>query len=240
MKYLDMLSRLGTGNAHPGGFTASLEQFRSFPLPRYGHILEVGCGTGRTACYLAEQGYQVTAVDVHAEMLAKAARRAEVMGVNVRFMHSDVCALPFPEQHYDVIIAESVFNFTDMQRSIPEIYRVLKVGGVLYDREMLLRRAMPIDLLEQTKAFFGFPQLLSQQEWSTLLQGAHFSAIDFFDVKEFTSDTTEEDNQFPDSHQIIDEGAFLDATLWKSALRYNQLIAENKDYLVYGLIRGMK
>jgi SAM-dependent methyltransferase len=240
MEYLDMLSRLGTGNAHPGGFSASLEQFRSFPLPRDGHILEVGCGTGRTACYLAEQGYHVTALDFHAEMLTKAIKRASLMGVNVQFMQGDVCSLPFPDQHFDVILAESVSNFSDIERSIPEYYRVLKAGGVLYDREMFLRIAMPMDLMEQTKAFFGFPQLLNQEEWSKLLREAHFRTVDFIDVKEFGSDTMEVDNQFPDSHQIIDEGAFLDAKVWKSAARYTQLIDENKAYLAYGLIRGMK
>jgi SAM-dependent methyltransferase len=240
MNYIDMLSVLGAGSAHPGGFSASLEQFRKFPLPRFGRILEVGCGTGRTACYLAEQGYDVSAVDVHSEMLIKAKRRAEVMGVNVSFIQSDVCALPFPEGYFDVVVAESVTNFTQVDRALAEYYRVLKPGGILYDREMFMREQIPNELFLQLTAFFGIPTLMNQNEWVTLLMQSHFREADFVDINIFNEQTMEEQNQFPDPHQFIDEGAFLNGQVWQSAAHHAHLIADNSKYLAYGLIKATK
>ena len=50
---------------------------------RDAHVLEIGCGTGSAAVSVAEQGARVTALDVHAEALAVAERRAEVKRISI-------------------------------------------------------------------------------------------------------------------------------------------------------------
>jgi SAM-dependent methyltransferase len=52
--------------------------------------LELGCGTGDTAIYLAKHGWQVTAVDFVPTALEKARAKARVESVNVNFVHADV------------------------------------------------------------------------------------------------------------------------------------------------------
>ena len=42
MNYIDMISKLGIGNAHPGGFAATLAQLERYPLRSGDHVLEVG------------------------------------------------------------------------------------------------------------------------------------------------------------------------------------------------------
>lgn len=240
MNYIDMLSRLGAGSAHPGGFFATLEQLSKFPLPPSGHILEVGCGTGRTACYIAERGYQVTAIDIHSQMLAKAMNRAKLQGVDVQFIQADVCSLPFPESHFDVIIAESVTNFTPVDRSMREYYRVLKHGGILYDREIIAEKPIPEDVLGQFTSFFGISQLLNQDEWLNIARHCGFDEAAFAEVKPFDNDTLDQQGQHPDPHQMIDEGAFLDNAVWQSVARHAEIITDNIPYLAYGLIRAKK
>ena len=46
-----------------------------------GRALDVGCGTGRDACYLAGRGWQVTGVDIVAAAIGRARRRAAASGV---------------------------------------------------------------------------------------------------------------------------------------------------------------
>ncbi len=71
----------------PEDFGETIEQLKKYPIEKGKRVLEVGCGTGRTACYLAEQGCDVTAIDIRPEMISKAKIRAEKQGVRVNFHH---------------------------------------------------------------------------------------------------------------------------------------------------------
>jgi SAM-dependent methyltransferase len=55
-----------------------------------GDMLDVGCGTGRDAIYVARHGWNVTGVDAAPEALARARRNASDAGVNVRFLQADI------------------------------------------------------------------------------------------------------------------------------------------------------
>jgi SAM-dependent methyltransferase len=56
--------------------------------------LDLGCGTGTNAIYLARRGWEVTAVDFVDRPLRAARRRAEAAGVSPWFVHGDVTRLP--------------------------------------------------------------------------------------------------------------------------------------------------
>lgn len=57
-------------------------------------MLEIGCGTGTNAVWLAQQGFQVTACDLAPLAIEHAQRKAEQAGVPVRFLVADVLQLP--------------------------------------------------------------------------------------------------------------------------------------------------
>lgn len=61
-------------------------------LPR-GKALDVGCGTGDTSIYLAQHGWEVTAVDFVERALEKARRKAGAAGADVRWVRADVTRL---------------------------------------------------------------------------------------------------------------------------------------------------
>jgi ubiquinone/menaquinone biosynthesis C-methylase UbiE len=58
-----------------------------------GSALELGCGTGDTAIYLARQGWKVTAVDFVPKALDKARAKADTAGISVNFVRADVTQL---------------------------------------------------------------------------------------------------------------------------------------------------
>ena len=60
------------------------------PPPALGPVLDLGCGSGRAAVWLAERGYRVTGVDWQPEALALAARLASSRGVAVATLEADV------------------------------------------------------------------------------------------------------------------------------------------------------
>ncbi|HEY3562807.1 MAG TPA: class I SAM-dependent methyltransferase, partial [Kribbella sp.] len=73
-------------------------------LPGGGDVLEYGCGTGPAACFLAERGFRVDAIDLIPEAIDLARRFARERGVEVNFSVQDVCALPPGSKRYDVIL----------------------------------------------------------------------------------------------------------------------------------------
>jgi SAM-dependent methyltransferase len=71
---------------------ALVEGDGSAALPA-GRALELGCGTGDTSIYLAEHGWQVTAVDYVKQALERARAKAETAGAVVNFASADVTRL---------------------------------------------------------------------------------------------------------------------------------------------------
>jgi SAM-dependent methyltransferase len=62
-------------------------------------VLEIGCGTGINAVYLAQQGFQVTAVDTAALAIEAARQRAQQAGVDVDFFVADLL-VPLQQQPF--------------------------------------------------------------------------------------------------------------------------------------------
>jgi len=56
--------------------------------------LELGCGTGTNAIYLAQAGFDVTAVDLSAAALEMAEKKTKEAGVSVKYLQADVTNMP--------------------------------------------------------------------------------------------------------------------------------------------------
>lgn len=239
IEYLDMLAKLGVGNAHPGGFGETIEQLKQYPIEKGKRVLEVGCGTGRTACYLAEQGLEVTAIDIRPEMVAKAKIRAEKLGVQVEFREGDVCQLPFEGASFDVVMVESVTNFADAEKAVAEYYRVLRPGGKLYDREVIRVKPMTAAVHRALCSFYGVSKIYSMEEWRELLQGSGF-AVDFSGSHPFPLTMFEDQVQHPDPVHLSDRQSFMDPRIWQITARYDELVGKYHSYMGYTLMIGSK
>lgn len=69
-----------------------------------GRAIDLGCGTGANAIYLAQQGFDVTGVDFAPSGLAKAARSASAAGVKAKFVQADLTALPPGLGTFDLLV----------------------------------------------------------------------------------------------------------------------------------------
>jgi malonyl-CoA O-methyltransferase len=92
-------------------------------------VLDLGCGTGRHALWMAEAGAVVTAVDFSERMLAAA--RAKPGAAPIRFLRADLRApLPFRDATFDLVVSGLVLeHIPDLERFFVEARRVLRPGG---------------------------------------------------------------------------------------------------------------
>lgn len=98
-------------------------------LPRLpkGRALDLACGTGRNALYLAGQGYQVDGMDVAASALALGRQRATELGLSVNWVQADLDTYALPPNTYDVIAVSFYIN----RELAPALVAALKPGGML-------------------------------------------------------------------------------------------------------------
>src|SRR5262245_54631977 len=92
-------------------------------------VLDLGCGTGRHALWLARQGAHVTALDFSVGMLAGARRKAGTDAV--RFVVHDLHdRLPFVDAAFDLVVSGLVLeHLRELGGFFREARRVLNTGG---------------------------------------------------------------------------------------------------------------
>jgi cyclopropane fatty-acyl-phospholipid synthase-like methyltransferase len=93
-----------------------------------GRVIDLGCGTGENALFIATAGLDVVGVDGSPEAIRQARDKARQRGVSVRFEVADVLNLSEYAQSFDTATDSGVFHvFADEDR--PRYQR--SVGGVL-------------------------------------------------------------------------------------------------------------
>jgi SAM-dependent methyltransferase len=96
-----------------------------------GAVLDVGCGTGENAIYLAERGLAVTGIDGAPTAIRKARAKAKSRGLDIRFEVADALDLSLPKS-FDTVIDSGLFHvFSDDERTrfTESLGRVVRPGG---------------------------------------------------------------------------------------------------------------
>lgn len=98
-----------------------------------GRALDVACGAGRNALFLAERGYAVTGVDISGEALSRARRSARRRGLEVEWIEGDLDAGPGVRGPFDLIV---LIRYVDLAL-LGTLCRELAPGGCLVVEEHL-------------------------------------------------------------------------------------------------------
>jgi len=105
-------------------------------LPRLpvGRALDVACGAGRNAIFLAQAGYQVDAVDISHEGLKLASQQADNQGLSINWIEQDLDKPYQFDTNYDLIL---VMWYVDLEL-ISRLCGCLAPGGYLLCEEHLV------------------------------------------------------------------------------------------------------
>lgn len=131
---------LGTvDELHSGGRPATAAVTAQLGLTPSSHLLDVGCGIGGTARFVAATyGCRVTGIDLTAEFVPAARALTARVGLaeRVEFRQASALALPFPVATFDAVCMLHVgMNIEHKDVVCTELGRVLRPGGtcVVYD-----------------------------------------------------------------------------------------------------------
>jgi SAM-dependent methyltransferase len=93
-------------------------------------LLEVGCGMGTDSLVLAQEGFDITGIDLAPAHLELAESLFEYYHLTGRFMEGNAEDLPFPNDRFGCVYSFGVLHHTpNTWKAIQEIYRVLSPEG---------------------------------------------------------------------------------------------------------------
>lgn len=138
----------GVDQFHTRGLKATEELFERAAFGSDSHVLDVGCGIGGAARYLASHtGCRVTGLDLtpqYVQLAEELTHRAGLSG-RVRFRRGDAQALPFADASFDGGYSQHAsMNLPDKPRWLAELRRVLRPGGRLALYEVLAGSGEPL------------------------------------------------------------------------------------------------
>jgi SAM-dependent methyltransferase len=132
-------------------------------------VLEIACGTGRFTVLLAERGADIVGLDISGPMLQQGRQKAKTANVSdtLEFLRGDAARLPFPDDHFDVVLAMRFFHLADTPvEFMTELRRVTRDRIVFdtfnsYSTRSIYNWALPMG-----------SRLYSRSEVISLLEGA--------------------------------------------------------------------
>ncbi len=241
MDYHEMIAAFGAGAAHPGGFGGTLEFLADVGVAPGTRVLEVGCGTGRTACALSAMGCEVVGMDRSEAMLAKARRRAALAEARVDFVQGNILALPFESASFDVVVAESVTAFVPApSEAYREYARVLRSGGRVWDRELYKLEADDPALDAEMLALYGSTPLPTKAAWLASMEAAGLSQVRCWTPRNERPTAVGSAEQEADPFRFIDLESALRPELTAFAARNARFLDAYGSRLSYAVFIGEK
>lgn len=129
--------------------------------------LEIGCGTGTNALWLAKQGFEVTALDVSSVAINKAREKAESLQIRVEFVVADILADRIPAADYGFAFDRGCFHSFDASEQRDTYARALsghlRGGGLWFsligstdgpEREVGPPRRSMLDIAKAIEPYF--------------------------------------------------------------------------------------
>ncbi len=94
-------------------------------------VLELGCGAADWSIALAREGARVVGLDFSKTRLRQASDRVRRAAVRVSLVEANAESIPYPDEHFDLVLSDyGATTFTDPGRTVPEVGRVLRAGGL--------------------------------------------------------------------------------------------------------------
>lgn len=145
-------------------------------LPTGAKILDLGCGEGRNALFLAEQGYDVTAVDISPSGIEKLQQIAQRRGLVIQSQIQDMRRYQWNVE-YDLIVSHGCLHFIkrfDWQKMLNKFKTYTRHGGYNVVAVFTDSIEPPEDLRDYCVGLFHEAELFNYYaDWQICLQESY-------------------------------------------------------------------
>ncbi len=179
----------GADEFHIGGREGTLNVASVLNLAPGQQLLDVGCGIGGTARFLARStGAAVTGVDLTPEFVEAAVELTNLVGMGdlVDFKVGSATDLPFMDDSFDAVTMLHVgMNIEDKNQMMRELARVCRSQGtvVIYDVTTTKTGDLPYPMPWSSTPQFSFPEPASNYEAAAKSAGLqHLGSSDHYDL----------------------------------------------------------
>jgi ubiquinone/menaquinone biosynthesis C-methylase UbiE len=121
-------------------------EFVEYHLDKGSKIIDIGCGTGQSTCYLSELGYKVTGFDLSSRFIDYAKKKY----TNLDFINGESNKIDFSGDEFDAVASYNTFeHFLNIEESLKEMIRIVKKNGlIIIQAPNLLSLKYPINALK--------------------------------------------------------------------------------------------
>ena len=199
-------------------------------------LLDVGCGFGGTIAHINERFSDMHLIGLNLDERQLERARSLVAPLNnnvISFQQGNACALPFPDQSFDVVLAvECIFHFPDRTQFFKEAHRVLKPDGYLALSDFVpsptLQRLTPVKL--PAWRFYGKCHLnYGVNDYQKLAQETHFSIELMRNITDNTLPTYRYLRRLAHQQKVGNSSAMIETLTVEILSRLKWL-----NYLIYG------
>jgi ubiquinone/menaquinone biosynthesis C-methylase UbiE len=230
---------------HPGGLPATEVLAEKCHLSPNMAVLDVGCGSGRSAFFLAKQyGCRIVGVDIDPSSLLKAQAEAIAKGLGnrVAFRVADANNLPFQDETFDGAIFQAALIFTDKAKALDTVNQKIRAGGFLGIIELTWKKPPTEKIASRVRTTLCAAAVNTEtrEDWIRLLNRAGFEVV----YSELL------DHTFNFSGMVRNEGilsslrialkCISDKSVKRKMGQIKSLFKETGEYLGYGIYVARK
>ncbi|WP_019153641.1 class I SAM-dependent methyltransferase [Robertmurraya massiliosenegalensis] len=238
--YQDALAYSGVEEAHPGGHSLTKKILKNERINLGSTVLDAGCGTGLTSAYLARKlKCKVYAIDKHQQMIKIATTRIKKDKLPVKIINGNIEKLPFPDDCFDYVIAESSTIFTDISKTLKEYHRVLKPSGVVIDIEMISKESLQREDKTSLQQFYNIKKFPSEVEWGQAFKKAGFKKIDILQVNSILQELEDYNGKLSELNERK-ELQRTDPQIEEILFEHSRMMMNLAEKLGYSVFRAVK
>ena len=245
----DFMARyVGLTVIHPGGLKATQDLAESCHLGSHTKVVDIACGKGTSAIYLAEKyDCEVVGIDISEDLVFQAIKLAEKKGLERKatFLVGDALQLPFSDNEFDAAVSQAMLVLvSDKRRAIQEALRVVRPGGYLGWLELSWKQpptTVFMDAVSNVLCAYCMKNVHTFQDWESLFKE---SGINSVKVQPFSLERGGFASMLANEGLInmgrITYKYLTNAEIRKRMRTMNRFFKDHTDYFGYGVYTGKK